>query len=67
MHWLAQIARRAQLPRAESLDVDRDASTASAWAQVEKHCGVGEEHLVRAVATITKLEIANLAEAHPPA
>jgi len=67
MHWLAQIAQRAGLARAESLDIPADASTPMAWAGVEQHCGLGEDELVRAVAAAAGLEVANLADAHPPA
>src|SRR6185312_6526419 len=67
MHWLAQIAQRAGLPRAESLDIAADMSTPMAWAGVEQHCGLGEDELVRAVAAATGLVVANLADAHPPA
>jgi len=67
MHWLVQIAQRAGLPRAESLDIADDMSTPMAWAGVEQHCGLGEDALVRAVAAGTGLAVANLSEAHPPA
>ncbi len=67
MHWLAQIAKRARLPRAESLDIAADMSTPMAWAGVEQHCGLVEDELVRAVAAATGLQVANLADAHPPA
>lgn len=67
MHWLVQIAQRAGLPRAESLNVATDMSTPMAWAGVEQHCGLGEDELVRAVAQATGLEVADLAQAHPPA
>lgn len=67
MHWLAQIAQRAGLPRADSLAIGADISTPMAWAGVEHHCGLGEDELVRAVAVATGLAVANLADAHPPA
>lgn len=67
MHWLAQIAQRAGLPRAESLEIPADMSTPMAWAGIEQHCGLGEDVLVRAVATATGLAVADLADAHPPA
>ena len=66
MHWLVQIAQRAQLRRAETLDIATDMSTPMAWAGVEQHCGLGEDELARAVAQATGLEVANLAQAHPP-
>src|SRR6185312_909172 len=67
MHWLVQIAQRAQLRRAESLDIATDTSTPMAWAGVEQHCGLGEDDLARTVAAATGLEVANLAQAHPAA
>ena len=67
MHWLVQIAQRANLPRAETLDIPADMSTPMAWAGVEQHCGLGEDVLVRAVAAATGLEVAKFADAHPPA
>ena len=67
MHWLVQIAQRANLPRAETLDIAADMSTPMAWAGVEQHCGLGEDVLVRAVAAATGLEVAKFADAHPPA
>ncbi len=67
MHWLVQIAQRAGLPRAQTLDIATDVSTPMAWAGVEQHCGLDEDELARAVAAATGLEVANLAQAHAPA
>ena len=64
-HWLVDIARRAGLPGAESLDVPASAPAAEVWNHVARHCQRSEEQLVQEAADLLRMPVARL-EAREP-
>jgi len=60
-HWLVDIARRAALDHAETLDVPANATLSEAWLEVTQHCHVTEEGLARMAADFLHVPVAELA------
>ena len=59
-HWLAELAQRAQLARADALEVAADLPLADAWQRVAQHCGLTLDALAQEVADQLRLPIARL-------
>src|ERR1700738_3875115 len=59
-HWIVDIARRAQLPNCELLNIAPGASSEEAWAKTGEVCGIREDELTRHIAEHFKLPIARL-------
>ncbi len=64
-HWLIDIARRAGLPRAESLRLPTCAPVAEAWRHVAEHTGTPMAELLAVVAEHLRLPVAALDGASP--
>ncbi len=57
-HWLIDVARRAGLPDADTLELARATDAAEAWQQVASHCGVSLDQLTLDVAEQMRLPVA---------
>ena len=66
-HWLVDIARRAPLADADTLDVPAGLARAEVWKQVARHCHVTEDRLVQAAAELLRVPVARLAQREPHA
>ncbi len=66
-HWIVAVARAADLEGAEDLSISSDTDPAIAWTEVARAGGVSPGQLAQAVAKHFRLEVADLAGAHPHA
>lgn len=66
-HWLVSVARAAEFPGADGLDVSSDTEPSDAWSVAAMACGISEEELADRVARHFRLERANLSAADPTA
>lgn len=62
-HWLTAVARAADLPGADEMELDADSETSAAWDAVMATSGAPADELARAVADHFHLEVADLDEA----
>ncbi len=64
-HWLVDIARRAALTGADTLDVPASAPLHEVWPHVARHCGVSEEVLAQEAADLLRVPLARLDAREP--
>jgi type II secretory ATPase GspE/PulE/Tfp pilus assembly ATPase PilB-like protein/ActR/RegA family two-component response regulator len=64
-HWLVDVARRANLPDANRLDIPATTPIRDAWSAVARFCRVDEADLAPLVATRYRLNLARLESAEP--
>ena len=64
-HWLVDVARRANLPEADRLDIPSSTPIREAWSAVARVCRIGEPELAAVVASRFRLNVARLDAAEP--
>ena len=60
-HWMVRVAREANFPLAQSLDLGPSVPVVDAWQEVVEQCGVSEEAVATAVAAFFRLPVADVA------
>lgn len=58
--WLVDVARRARLPNADTLELSGVSSAADAWERVAAHCGITVDDLAHEVSEALRLPVARL-------
>lgn len=61
IHWMVRVAREANFPLAQSLDLGPSVPVVDAWQEVVEQCGVSEEAVATAVADFFRLPVADVA------
>ena len=64
-HWLVDVARRANLPEVDRLDIPSSTPIREAWSAVARVCRIGEPELAAVVASRFRLNVARLDAAEP--
>jgi type IV pilus assembly protein PilB len=66
-HWLVDVARRAGLPNADTLEVAATLSSLDAWETVAAHCGLSTDDLAQEAADHLRLPVARFDKREPHA